>query len=169
MRSKILASLSEEAAQYIEEIQTDATDLSPIWISFLQEALLPYYARKSSDSKWRRTYPYPGRTPPLLDQKKVVPITVSLGDEFSLLIITGPNTGGKTVSLKTVGLLTSWGRPDYIPAGDRSKCRIPTGLRRYRRWAEHRTKFEYIFFTYMTNIVSFWKRSTIVLSFFSTN
>ena len=87
---KILASLSEEAAQYIEEIRTDYRSLTDLDFIFARGALaLTMRASRPILNEEGRIRIREGRHP-LLDQKKVVPITVSLGDEFSLLIITGP-------------------------------------------------------------------------------
>ena len=121
----ILANLSEEAAQYIEEIRVDYRSLTDLDFIFARGALaMSMRASRPLLNEEGRIRIREGRHP-LLDPKKVVPITVTLGEDFTLLIITGPNTGGKTVSLKTVGLLTLMGQAGlHIPAADRSKLAI---------------------------------------------
>ena len=156
---KILASLSEEAAQYIEEIRTDYRSLTDLDFIFARGALaLTLRASRPILNEEGRIRIREGRHP-LLDQKKVVPITVSLGDEFSLLIITGPNTGGKTVSLKTVGLLTLMGQAGlHIPAGDRSEIAVFRQV--YADIGDEQSIEQSLstFSSHMTNIVSFLKK-----------
>ena len=156
---KILASLSEEAAQYIEEIRTDYRSLTDLDFIFARGALaLTMRASRPILNEEGRIRIREGRHP-LLDQKKVVPITVSLGDEFSLLIITGPNTGGKTVSLKTVGLLTLMGQAGlHTPAGDRSEIAVFRQV--YADIGDEQSIEQSLstFSSHMTNIVSFLKK-----------
>ena len=156
---KILASLSEETAQYIEEIRTDYRSLTDLDFIFARGALaLTMRASRPILNEEGRIRIREGHHP-LLDQKKVVPITVSLGDEFSLLIITGPNTGGKTVSLKTVGLLTLMGQAGlHIPAGDRSEIAVFRQV--YADIGDEQSIEQSLstFSSHMTNIVSFLKK-----------
>ena len=121
----ILANLSEEAAQYIEEIRVDYRSLTDLDFIFARGALaISMRASRPLLNEEGRIRIREGRHP-LLDPKKVVPITVTLGEDFTLLIITGPNTGGKTVSLKTVGLFCLMGQSGlHIPAGDRSELAV---------------------------------------------
>ena len=113
----ILANLSVSCTEYMEQLKTDLE-------------ILPYldfvFAKANLAKKMKATMPEfnnqhqinikKGRHP-LLDPKKVVPIDINLGKDFTLLIVTGPNTGGKTVSLKTVGLLSLMGQAGlHIPA-----------------------------------------------------
>ncbi len=122
---KVLAALSEAAAEYMELIAEDYELLVRLDFIFARamlakdmDATMPVFNEEGRiDIKDGRH--------PLLDVKKVVPVSIRLGKDFDLLIVTGPNTGGKTVSLKTVGLFTLMGQAGlHIPAFERSQLAV---------------------------------------------
>lgn len=155
----ILARLSADAAEYISDIQTDYTVLRTLDFIFAKGSLaidmnasLPLFNTEG------RIHIREGRHP-LLDKRSVVPITLTLGDTFDLLIVTGPNTGGKTVSLKTVGLFTLMGQSGlHIPALDRSELAVFTEV--YADIGDEQSIEQSLstFSSHMTNIVSFLKK-----------
>ena len=123
--NRILAELSNHVAENAVGIRQDYTVLAELDFIFAKAELAKSYNGVAPVfNEEGRIHIRKGRHP-LLDAKKVVPIDVRLGDDFRQLIVTGPNTGGKTVSLKTVGLLTLMGQSGlHIPAGDRSELSI---------------------------------------------
>lgn len=152
----ILARLSEDTALYIEEIRNNYKLLTDLDFIFAKGALaLSMNASRPVLNQEGRIRIREGRHP-LLDPRKVVPISVTLGEDFTLLIITGPNTGGKTVSLKTVGLFTLMGQAGlHIPAGDRSELAIFRQV--YADIGDEQSIEQSLstFSSHMTNIVSF--------------
>ncbi|MGM9604817.1 MAG: endonuclease MutS2 [Faecousia sp.] len=118
---RILAELSSEAAAHAEDINLDYSLLVQLDVIFAK-AKLAYRMRA-----WAPIMNDTGKVElrnarhPLIDPKKVVPISLRLGSDFDTMIITGPNTGGKTVTLKTIGLLTLMAECGlHVPAGDGS-------------------------------------------------
>ncbi len=118
---RILAELSAEAAAHREDIQWDYDALVHLdlifargQLSYKMDGVRPEVRRDGAIRLRKARHP-------LLDPKKAVPIDIELGDTFDTLVITGPNTGGKTVSLKTLGLLTLMTQCGlHIPVADRS-------------------------------------------------
>lgn len=123
--SKILLTLSAEFMPYAETIGENARLMTRLDFIFAKGRLaLEQNATEPDFSDNTCIHIRKGRHP-LLNKKTVVPIDIYLGEGFDQLIITGPNTGGKTVSLKTVGLLSLMAQSGlHIPALDRSKMRI---------------------------------------------
>lgn len=156
---KVLARLSADSAEYTTEIHTCYTILRQLDFIFAKGALaLDMNASQPIFNTEGRIHIREGRHP-LLDKKNVVPITLTLGDTFDLLIVTGPNTGGKTVSLKTVGLFTLMGQAGlHIPALDRSELAVFHDV--YADIGDEQSIEQSLstFSSHMTNIVSFLKQ-----------
>ncbi len=156
----ILANLSEMCAPHIEALYTDfkmMTELDFIFarasLAMEQNASMPVFNTKGYIRLKKARHP-------LIDKKKVVPIDVSLGGDFHLLIITGPNTGGKTVSLKTVGLLTLMGQAGlHIPTMDQSELSVFEEI--YADIGDEQSIEQSLstFSSHMTNVVSFLEKA----------
>ncbi|MBO4346960.1 MAG: endonuclease MutS2 [Lachnospiraceae bacterium] len=123
--NRILHVLSNEAGEHLEELKANQeimTDLDFIFakakLAIEQEAVMPDYESGEYLDIRKARHPF-------IDKSKVVPIDILLGESYSCLIVTGPNTGGKTVSLKTTGLLCAMGQSGlFIPAAPGSKLKI---------------------------------------------
>lgn len=125
----ILADLSTQAAEYTTELTLNQQNLTKLDFIFAKGGLAlelnasrPVYHEEKSLNLLKARHP-------LIDKKKVVPIDIRLGQDYDLLIVTGPNTGGKTVSLKTTGLLCAMGQSGlHIPARDNSELCVFTEI-----------------------------------------
>lgn len=123
--AKILASLSAMAGNYTAELDVDYDILSQLDFIFAKAKLSFEYKGSEPIMNTRGYINIRKGRHPLIDSHKVVPIDVSIGDEYSELIITGPNTGGKTVTLKTIGLFSLLGQSGlHIPAADNSELTV---------------------------------------------
>ena len=123
----ILANLSAELSEHLPALQTNQKFMTFLDFTFAKAKLaMDQKASRPLFNEDKYINIKKGRHP-LLDRKKVVPIDVPLGKDYDLLVVTGPNTGGKTVTLKTVGLFTLMGQAGlHIPANDRSELSVFT-------------------------------------------
>lgn len=121
----ILANLSASLSEHTVSLKTDCAFMTKLDFIFAKAKLaMDEKASRPIFNEDKYIDIKKGRHP-LLDKNKVVPIDVPLGKDYDLLVITGPNTGGKTVTLKTVGLFTLMGQAGlHIPAADRSQLSV---------------------------------------------
>ncbi len=121
----ILSRLSNETAPYSESLDCNFHTLTKLDFIFAKAQFAREYKCSCPEFNTEGIIEIKDGRHPLLDPEKVVPITIRLGDSYHMLIITGPNTGGKTVSLKTLGLLTLMGQAGlHIPAFDHSRLSV---------------------------------------------
>ncbi len=122
---KVLADLSNLIAEQISDLEYDVKTLVKLDFIFAKAELAKSMNASMPDFNKDRRISLKKARHPLIDPKKVVPTDIRLGDEFNLLVVTGPNTGGKTVSLKTMGLLSLMGQAGlHIPAFDHSELGV---------------------------------------------
>ena len=121
----VLADLSNQVAPYTQELAIDLELLTKLDFIFAKAALSRHYRCSAPVFNKKHIINIKDGRHPLLNPDTVVPINISLGKDFDLLIVTGPNTGGKTVSLKTVGLFTLMGQAGlHIPAFEGSQLSV---------------------------------------------
>ena len=156
----ILSNLSQQAAEQTDSIRADLNIMVQLDVIFARASLaMDMNATEPIFNDEGRIRLKQARHP-LIDKKKAVPIDIRLGDDFDLLVVTGPNTGGKTVSLKTVGLLTLMGQSGlHIPTLDRSELALFEEV--YADIGDEQSIEQSLstFSSHMTNVVSFLKKA----------
>ena len=122
---RILTDLSAQAAENLDELKQTRLYLVHLDFVFAKASLALDMKASRPDMNEEGILFLKEARHPLLDQSRVVPITLKLGEEYDQLVITGPNTGGKTVSLKTAGLLSMMGQAGlFIPAREHSRLPV---------------------------------------------
>ena len=157
----VLSNLSEQAAQYLDALRDDLDILIQLDFIFARASLALDQNASKPDFNTDGIINLKKARHPLIHKKQVVPIDIRLGGEFDLLVVTGPNTGGKTVSLKTVGLLTLMGQSGlHIPAGDHSSLSVFEEV--YADIGDEQSIEQSLstFSSHMTNVVSFLQKAT---------